>query len=109
MKIKLLLFLLFLAPAIVRAADIEIFCQKSAYKPDAITVKKEEPVKITLKSLDVTHGFAIDALKIAVEVSPGSPTVVRFTPDRAGKFDYYCVVHCGKKHLQMRGTLTVTE
>lgn len=86
---------------------IEIICQKSHYSPDTIRLRKGEPVRLILKSVDVTHGFAIDDLRIAREISPGPPTIVDFTPERAGTFPFYCVVRCGREHLKMRGTLIV--
>jgi cytochrome c oxidase subunit II len=88
---------------------IEIVLQKGQYSPDRIEVQKGEKVRLQLKSMDVTHGFAIDELGVAREVSPGPPTVVEFTPTKAGTFAYYCVVRCGKNHKQMRGTLVVKE
>lgn len=103
-----LLALFCLAP-LAGAAEFEIICRKSFYTPNQITVKKGEKVKITLKSMDVPHGFAIDELNIATEVAPGPPVVVEFTPTKAGKFEFYCVVRCGKDHLKMRGTLIVQE
>jgi cytochrome c oxidase subunit 2 len=101
--------LLFCFATLARAAEYEIICRKSFYTPNQITVKKGELVKLILKSMDVTHGFAIDELGIATEVAPGPPVVVQFTPTRAGKFDFYCVVRCGKDHLKMRGTIIVQD
>ena len=88
---------------------MEIICRKSFYTPDKITVKKGEKVRIILRAADVPHGFAIDELDIATEVSPGPPKILEFTPDRAGTFEFYCVVRCGKDHVKMRGTLTVQD
>jgi cytochrome c oxidase subunit 2 len=88
---------------------VEIVCQKSYYTPDKITLKKGERARIVLKSMDVTHGFAIDEFKIAKEVSPGPPVMIEFTPERSGNFVYYCVIRCGKEHLKMRGVLTVQD
>ena len=101
--------LLIFSTSLACAAEYEIICRKSFYTPNQITVKKGELVKITLKSMDVTHGFAIDELNVATEVAPGPPVAVQFTPTRAGKFDFYCVVRCGKDHLKMRGTLIVQD
>jgi heme/copper-type cytochrome/quinol oxidase subunit 2 len=109
MKRKLLLAACVLASAALISASnsIEITCQKSFYTPDIIHARVNEPLTLIVKATDVTHGFAIDEFKIAKEISPGNPVTIEFTPDRAGKFAYYCVVRCGKKHLQMRGTLIV--
>jgi heme/copper-type cytochrome/quinol oxidase subunit 2 len=98
--------MLFLSTTVF-AATVEITCQKSFYTPDVIHAKLNEPLTIILKSQDVTHGFAIDAFKVAQTVSHGNPVTIQFTPDKTGTFYYYCVVRCGKKHLQMRGTLIV--
>jgi heme/copper-type cytochrome/quinol oxidase subunit 2 len=97
----------FLVSTALSAATIEVTCQKSFYTPDVIHARLNEPLTIILKSADVTHGFAIDEFKIAKEVSPGETVTIQFTPDKTGTFHYYCVVRCGKKHLQMRGTLIV--
>lgn len=86
---------------------IEIVCKRSDYTPNQIQVKSGQPVRIVLKSEDVTHGFAIDEFQIAKEIAPGPPIVVEFTPDKPGTFEFYCVVRCGKDHLKMRGTLVV--
>ncbi len=109
-----LAFIVFMTLAwMVQAQDsvrtIYILLQKSYYTPGYFEVRKGEKVRLQLKSLDVTHGFAINELEIAREVSPGPPTVLEFTADRAGSFSYYCVVRCGKDHLKMRGTLVVKE
>jgi cytochrome c oxidase subunit II len=86
---------------------IEIICHRSYYEPDTIRVKKGDTVKISLKSADVTHGFALDEFGIANEIPPGPPTIVKFTADKTGTFEFHCVVRCGKDHLKMRGSLIV--
>src|SRR5262245_4392931 len=78
------------------AAEYQVLCKKSTYVPNRIVVKKGEHVKVVLTSADVTHGFAIDELNVAAEVAPGPPKRVEFTPTKAGNFDFYCVVRCGK-------------
>jgi heme/copper-type cytochrome/quinol oxidase subunit 2 len=96
------------APTLHSAPDIiEITSQKAFYKPDVVRVKKGVPLTLIVTAADVTHGFAIDEFKIAVEVTPGRPAKIEFTPDRAGEFVFYCVVRCSKKHKQMRGKLIV--
>jgi cytochrome c oxidase subunit II len=112
MKIRssILIFALCLASPVFlfsTTKTIEISCQKSFYSPDVVRLKKGEPVVLIVKASDVTHGFAIDEFDIAKEVSPGQPVKIEFTPDKTGEFFFYCVVRCGKKHLQMRGKLIV--
>jgi cytochrome c oxidase subunit II len=88
---------------------IEIVLQKSYYTPAAIEARRGEAVRLSLKSLDVTHGFAIDELDIAREICPGAPVFINLPTSKAGTFPFYCVVRCGKDHLKMRGTLTIKE
>ena len=107
MKLRLLLLFFVLSAPVFATNTVEVICQKSFYHPEVIHAKVNEPLILIVKSSDVTHGFAIDEFKIAKEVSPGNPVRIEFTPDKTGKFDYYCVVRCGKKHLAMRGTLIV--
>ena len=63
---SLLIFFTILLTAIVTGEEegrtISVVLQKSHYTPQTIEVKKGETVRLSLKSLDVTHGFAIDEL-----------------------------------------------
>jgi len=102
-----LLLFLPLLPLSSAHNTIEIVCRKSYYTPDKIVISKGELARIVLTSQDVTHGFAIDEFDVAREVPAGPPTVIEFTPDRAGEFRFYCVVRCGRDHLKMQGTLVV--
>ena len=105
--IATLLAVISIAPAAPAKQSVEILCQKSYYTPSTIHLKKGEPVTLVFRSKDVTHGVAIDAFKVAVEVAPGPPTSVDITPDQAGTFDFHCVVRCGKGHANMHGTIIV--
>lgn len=113
MRFALAVFVVLAWTVQIQAQDsvrtINIVLQKGEYSPKHIEVQKGEKIRLQLKALDVTHGFAIDELGIAREVSPGPPTIVEFTPNKTGTFAYYCVVRCGKNHKQMRGTLVVKE
>jgi cytochrome c oxidase subunit II len=113
MRFALAVFIVLAWTVQIQAQDsvrtIDIVLQKGEYSPSHIEVQKGEKIRLQLKALDVTHGFAIDELGIAREVSPGPPTIVEFTPSKAGTFAYYCVVRCGKNHKLMRGTLVVKE
>ena len=109
MKTKFLLAICVLASTTLFSDSntVEVTCRKSLYTPDVIHAKLNERLILIVKATDVTHGFAIDEFKIAKEIAPGNPVTIEFTPDKTGEFVYYCVVRCGKKHLQMRGTLIV--
>jgi cytochrome c oxidase subunit 2 len=85
--------------------------QQWHYTPDTITVKKGIPVKLTITSIDVTHGFQLSSggIDASTTESPGSPGVVEFTPMQTGSFVFRCSVFCGTGHGGMSGTLIVTD
>ncbi len=85
--------------------------EKGNYSPRLIRVPVGEKIKLRVRNVDtVTHGFAIPALQIdAGEVKAGHSVMLpEFTPDKPGKYDFYCTVWCSEHHLQMRGVLEVT-
>jgi cytochrome c oxidase subunit 2 len=88
---------------------IHLTAKKFEYSPNEITVKKGQPVVIEIVSLDRKHGFTIPDLKVRSDVKPGAENVVRFTPDRAGTFNFHCDLFCGSGHEGMAGTLVVVE
>jgi cytochrome c oxidase subunit II len=96
------------APA-ANAQVINVSAKQFEFIPSEITVKKGVPVRIILTSQDVTHGFAIDALKINVSVEKGKNAIVDFTPTSVGTYEFYCSEFCGLGHMGMRGKLMVVE
>ena len=88
---------------------IHMTAKKFEYNPSEITVKKGRPVVIEIVSLDRKHGFTIPELNLRMDVKPGEKNVVRFTPDRAGTFNFHCDNFCGEGHEGMAGKLIVEE
>ncbi len=100
------------APRTARAAGeqvIRVTAKRFEYEPSEITVKKGTPVAIEIVSLDRKHGFALPDFKVRADVKPGQTSVVRFTPDKAGRFTFHCDFFCGSGHESMTGTLIVVE
>jgi heme/copper-type cytochrome/quinol oxidase subunit 2 len=63
------------------------------YTPDTITVKKGQPVKIVMTSVDMMHDFVIDELNVKLPiVRNGDTGEIEFTPDTVGEFEYFCSV-----------------
>ena len=88
---------------------IHLTAKKFEYSPNQITLKKGQPVVIEIVSLDRKHGFTIPELKVRSDVKPGGQNVVRFTPDKAGTFNFHCDLFCGSGHEGMAGTIVVVE
>jgi len=63
------------------------------YKPNIITVKKGEKVKIIMNSVSMMHDFVIDELNVRMPiVKNGDIGTVEFVVDKIGTFEYYCSV-----------------
>ena len=79
------------------------------FKPNEITVKKGEKVKIKLNSVSMQHDFVIDELNVKSALTPsGQSSEVEFIADKVGEFEYYCSV-ANHKAQGMVGKLIVTE
>ncbi len=84
--------------------------EKGNFSPRYIKVPLGQKVKLRVRNVDtVMHGFAIPALDIdAGELKAGHNKILEFTPQKPGKYDFYCTTWCSEFHLQMRGVLEVT-
>ena len=97
------------ANAVPAERVIHITAKKFEFSPDAITLKKGEPVVFEISSGDRKHGFSLRAFGVRSDVLPGKVSRVRFTPDKTGKFTFSCDVFCGDGHEEMTGTVVVTD
>jgi cytochrome c oxidase subunit 2 len=84
--------------------------EKGNFSPRIVKVPFGQKLRLRVRNVDtVMHGFAIPALEVdAGELKAGQSKVLEFTPEKPGKYDFYCTVWCSEFHLQMRGVLEVT-
>ena len=88
---------------------VEITASRYKYEPAQIEVAQGDQVRLVLHSADTTHGFAISALKVKVEIPKGGSSVsLSFLASRVGRFPIECSEYCGTGHQRMRGELVVT-
>jgi len=66
-------------------------------------------VDLRLRSLDVTHGFFIPAMRLKQDAVPGSTFHVHFTPEEPGTYAILCSQLCGLGHYRMQATLRVVS
>ncbi len=78
-----------------------------AFDPPLITVKQGDKVKLNVKSIDVTHGFAIPEFNVKVDLLPNKEETIEFVADKKGEFTFFCSVICGEGHKNMKGKLVV--
>lgn len=88
--------------------EFEIIAQQYSYSPNVIRVNQGDQVKITLYSIDVMHGLAIDDYPVALQSWVAKTDSVEFVADQAGKFRMRCTVVCGAMHPYLVGELIVT-
>jgi cytochrome c oxidase subunit 2 len=79
------------------------------FYPQNITVQKGDNVVIHLTSVDVHHGFYIEAWNKTADLFPNQTVMIEFTADKVGDFQYYCTVYCGIGHWDMKGYIRVQE
>lgn len=68
------------------------------------------PVEFDVTSLDVLHGFDIQALGVRVDANPGEVTTTSLvTPTRIGTYAVRCVELCGLYHSYMWSSMQVVS
>jgi cytochrome c oxidase subunit 2 len=86
--------------------EIEIVAKKFTFEPSTINVVAGEQVRLVIRSADTKHGFAIEKLKIDVDVpKDGTPVTVEFTAPAAGRYQVECSDFCGLGHRHMKAEL----
>lgn len=103
---------------------IKMTARQYAFDPAVLKVNRGDTVRLRITSLDVTHGFYLEAYDLKVSIIPDSPYLevshpsrpdeppkkleeVVFVADQAGKFRYRCSRTCGTMHPFMQGELVV--
>ena len=108
------LLTLFCAPAHAQSnpqqpVEIKITAKQFEFDPRTITVEKGKPVRLVITSVDVDHGFKLEAFGINQKVAAKKTINLEFTPDQIGKFEFRCSIVCGSGHEDMLGELVVEE
>jgi len=87
---------------------VKILARKFTFEPEEIALKVGEPVVLEFTTADVHMGFKCVELGVRADILPGQVTRLRLTPEKAGRFGFFCDVFCGDDHELMGGTLTIT-
>jgi cytochrome c oxidase subunit 2 len=62
----------------------------------------DRPVEFKVKTKDVIHSFWVPQFRLKSDAVPGLTTVIRLTPDKAGRYEVVCAELCGIGHSTMR-------
>ncbi|AJE04388.1 cytochrome c oxidase subunit II [Geobacter pickeringii] len=66
-----------------------------------------KPVKLTMTSTDVLHGFFIPDYRLKQDILPGRYTHLWLQPEKTGTFVIFCSQYCGTGHSAMMANLVV--
>ena len=64
-------------------------------------------VDLTLRAIDVIHGFAVPELRLKQNAVPGQTEHIHFTPQTPGDYAILCTQVCGLGHYRMQALLRV--
>jgi cytochrome c oxidase subunit 2 len=64
-------------------------------------------VDLTLRAVDVIHGFAVPEMRVKQNAIPGETQNIHFTPERPGDYAILCTQVCGLGHYRMQAMLRV--
>lgn len=84
------------------------------FDPNEITVQEGQQIRLEITTWNnqterYDHGIGIPALGVEADLPAGETTVVEFTADEPGEYQFFCNTFCGQGHSDMRGTLIVEE
>ena len=69
----------------------------------------DRQIDLSLRSLDVVHGFFIPSMRVMQNATPGSPSQIHLTPTRIGDSAIVCTQLCGLGHYRMQAVLRVAS
>jgi cytochrome c oxidase subunit 2 len=78
-----------------------LFEYENGMKSTELKVPVGKPVKLSLTSQDVIHGFYAPAFRIKQDVVPGMTNTLWFQSTEVGTFDVFCTQYCGLQHAKM--------
>lgn len=64
-------------------------------------------VDLTLRAIDVIHGFAVPEMRLKQNAVPGQTQHIHFTPQTPGEYAILCTQVCGLGHYRMQALLRV--
>jgi cytochrome c oxidase subunit 2 len=84
-----------------------LFEYENGMKSTELKVPVGKPIKLSLRSQDVIHGFYAPAFRIKQDVVPGMTNSLWFQPTDLGTFDVFCTQYCGLQHAKMAAKIVV--
>ena len=90
------------------ARRVHLAARKFEFTPAEISVVAGQAITLVITTADFTHGFSLPDFELRGDCVPGRDLVLRFTPNKVGRFGFVCDNFCGEGHDDMSGFLVVT-
>jgi len=74
-----------------------------------LAVPVNRPVRIILRTKDVTHSFFVPHLRVKQDAVPGLAIPIHFTATKTGEYEVACAELCGMQHYKMRSRLLIMQ
>ena len=88
--------------------DVTVVAERYRFTPERIEVNEGDTVRVTVRSVDSTHGWEVKALGIDLLARKGGRAeTAEFVADRPGSYPIVCSEYCGRGHKRMKGLLVV--
>ena len=84
-----------------------LFEYENGVKSTELKTPVGKPIKLSLTSQDVIHGFYAPTFRIKQDVVPGMTNTLWFQPTEVGTFDVFCTQYCGLQHANMATKIIV--
>src|SRR5579872_6244650 len=92
------------------AVDFRLSTIRSIRPGQTLELPVNRAVEFDVTSLDVLHGFAVQALGVRVDANPGQVTATPLvTPTVIGSYAVRCVELCGLYHSYMWSSVQVVS
>lgn len=89
-----------------RRIDVQMDARMGAYTPRVIRASQGDTVHVTVRALDVAHGFKVQGRDdIDITAYPGQSVEVTFVVDWEGGREWFCTFNCGPQHGTMSGMI----
>ena len=82
---------------------------KDDFWTTTLTIPKDKPVNLILRSKDVIHDFFVAPLRIKQDAVPGMKISLHFTANTTGKYEVACAELCGLGHYKMKSFMDVVS
>jgi cytochrome c oxidase subunit 2 len=93
--------------------DVTVEAQQFAWTVTPSTIRARQPVRFTVQSDDVNHGFAVynddNVLLFQIQALPDHTSHIVYTFKVPGRYQVVCLEFCGVGHHDMIGSFRVEE